>query len=88
MLLPPRVSVPGPVLVSPPGAADGADEVGVPAVSNVPPPAPSVMARSEFTFAPVVCSVPPPKASAPAASPRLLSAETESVPPLMVVPPV
>jgi len=54
--------------------------------ANVPPPAPSVVARAEAKVA-VVFRVPPSRVSVAVWSPRLLSWLIRSVPPETVVPP-
>ena len=75
-----------PVFVSPPVPEMVPLRVAaLPLVSNVPPPALSVIARPLEKPA-LNCSVPPPKVSPLPATPRLLSAATASVPPLIVAP--
>jgi hypothetical protein len=89
VLLPESISVPAPVLVSPPAPPiPWLMVVSKPLVSMVPPPALSVIVRvvARLKLAPN-CSVPPLKVSAPVLAPRLLSAETLTMPALKLVPP-
>ena len=87
MLAPESVSVPAPILVSPPMPESVPPSVELlPLVSKVPPPKLSVTARFEVKPA-RYCKVPPPSVRVPEPLPRLLSADTASVPPLIVVPP-